>query len=91
MEWLRRSTRTASGAWRTARLLARCGAGARLVVDSLLACHELVNFHLAAQVADLARDAVSDALAEMINLPLWAALQDGLAAADARCLKSHRR
>ncbi|KAF0307705.1 hypothetical protein FJT64_002232 [Amphibalanus amphitrite] len=81
MEWLRRARRHVARRWTVHRLLARCGAGARLAIDSLSMADELVMGLPAAKVAEMAQFAVRDVLVWLPEWPLWAALQFGRSAA----------
>ncbi|KAF0305775.1 hypothetical protein FJT64_022651 [Amphibalanus amphitrite] len=91
MEWLRRARRHVARRWTVHRLLAKCGAGARLAIDSLSMADELVMGLPAAKVAEMAQFAVRDALVWLPEWPLWAALQFGRSAAVRqsadRCLR----
>ncbi|KAF0288897.1 hypothetical protein FJT64_012786 [Amphibalanus amphitrite] len=75
MEWLRRARRRVARQWTVHRLLVKCGAGARLAIDSLSIANELVTGHPTAKVAEIAQFAVRDAHVRLTEQPLLTALQ----------------
>ena len=56
--------------------MARCGTGARLVVDTLLPAWELADFIPAAKVADLIKAESRDAVNWLSHEPMFSALQE---------------